>query len=42
MQVRKTKEEAMKAFKDALQHKKEWQQRFVETYATPGMKVEFF
>ena len=28
--------------KKAIEHKKEWQKRFEDTYASPGMKVEFF
>lgn len=38
----KRKEEVIKNFKQAIAHKKEWQRQFVETYASQGMKIEFF
>ena len=42
MKEKKNKQEIVAKFKEAIRHKKEWQQHFVQTYATPGMKVEFF
>ena len=36
------KEEVIAMLKKAIEHKKEWQKRFEDTYASPGMKVEFF
>ena len=42
MSEKKNKQEIIAKFKKALEHKKEWQQHFVQTYAAPGMKVEFF
>lgn len=42
MAKKKTKEEALEMFKKALEHKKEWQKQFVDTYASPNMTVEFF
>ena len=37
-----SKEEVIAMLKKAIEHKKEWQKRFEDTYASPGMKVEFF
>ena len=37
-----TKEEVIAMLKKAIEHKKEWQKRCEDTYASPGMKVEFF
>lgn len=42
MEQQKTKEEVLDMFKKAIEHKKNWQKEFEETYASPGMKVEFF
>lgn len=42
MDKKKSKEELLEMFQKALEHKKEWQKRFEETYASPGMNVEFF
>lgn len=42
MEAKKTKEEVLNMFKQAIEHKKEWQKQFVETYASPNMTVEFF
>jgi len=40
--MKKTKEEILASLKEALAHKKEWQERFKETYASEDMKVEYF
>ena len=40
--LEKRKEEVIAMLKKAIEHKKEWQKRFEDTYASPGMKVEFF
>lgn len=42
MDKKKTKEDVLRSFMAALEHKKAWQKQFVETYTSPGMKVEFF
>ena len=42
MDREKRKEEVIAMLKKAIEHKKEWQKRFEDTYASPGMKVEFF
>lgn len=42
MDREKRKEEVIAMLKKAIDHKKEWQKRFEDTYASPGMKVEFF
>ena len=42
MDREKRKEEVIAMLKKAIEHKKEWQKRFEDTYASPVMKVEFF
>lgn len=42
MNTKRKKEEVISSLKKALEHKREWQRQFAETYASPGMKIEFF